>query len=68
MKHRYAISVLWSDEDRCWIATAPDLKHCSAHGDTPAEAVAELETAIEGVLQTMREHGDPIPPVKTTAA
>jgi predicted RNase H-like HicB family nuclease len=68
MMHRYPISVFWSEEDRCWIATAPDLKHCSADGDTPAEAVSELEIAIEGVLAVMREHGDPIPPVKSSAA
>jgi predicted RNase H-like HicB family nuclease len=66
--HRYPIEVFWSEEDRCWIATAPDLRHCSAHGATPAEAVTQLETAIEGVLAVMREHGDPVPPVKSTAA
>ena len=40
---RYHINLFWSDEDACWIADVPDLKPCSAHGDTPAEAIAEAE-------------------------
>jgi predicted RNase H-like HicB family nuclease len=35
----YHINVFWSDEDDCWIADVPDLRYCSAHGGTPAEAV-----------------------------
>jgi predicted RNase H-like HicB family nuclease len=58
---RYHIHVYWSDEDQCWIADAPDLRFCSAHGQTPAEAVAELEVAVAGWLETARERGIPIP-------
>jgi predicted RNase H-like HicB family nuclease len=38
MNPRYHINVFWSDEDSCWIADVPDLRYCSAHGDTPEEA------------------------------
>lgn len=47
MQHRYHINVFWYPDDDCWIADVPDLKSCSAHGDTPVEALAEAETAIE---------------------
>ena len=57
----YHINVFWSDEDGCWIADVPDLKYCSAHGDTPAEAIASIQDAIEGWLETARAHGMPIP-------
>jgi predicted RNase H-like HicB family nuclease len=57
----YNINVFWSDDDGLWIATAPDLKYCSAHGDTPAEAAANVQDAIEGWLETAREEGIPIP-------
>jgi predicted RNase H-like HicB family nuclease len=58
---RYAFVVFWSDEDECWVADAPDLKSCSAFGDTPEEAVAELRVAMELWLEVAREHGHPIP-------
>jgi predicted RNase H-like HicB family nuclease len=53
--------VFWSDDDQCWIADVPDLRFCSAHGETPAKAVAELEIAMAAWLETARERQIPIP-------
>ena len=39
----------------------PDLKSCSAFGDTPEEAVAEVRVAMEAWLAAAREAGHPIP-------
>jgi predicted RNase H-like HicB family nuclease len=39
----------------------PDLQSCSAFGDTPAEALAEIEQAIEAWLAVARWDGLPIP-------
>jgi predicted RNase H-like HicB family nuclease len=39
MKARYHINVFYSEEDKCCIANISDLKYCSAHGETPDEAV-----------------------------
>jgi predicted RNase H-like HicB family nuclease len=61
MQHRYHINVFWYQDDGCWIADVPDLKPCSAHGDTPAEALAEAEIAIELWIETATERGLPIP-------
>jgi predicted RNase H-like HicB family nuclease len=61
MQLRYHINVFWSEEDRCWIADAPDVRACSAHGQTPAEAVAELETAMAAWLEAAQARGLPIP-------
>jgi predicted RNase H-like HicB family nuclease len=47
----YHINLFWSAEDSCWIADAPDLKPCSAHGDTRAEALANINDAIAGWLE-----------------
>lgn len=58
---RYHINVFWSDEDRSWIADVPDLRYCSAHGRTPAEAVAELEQALAAWIETARARGLPVP-------
>ena len=57
----YHINLFWSDEDDCWIADVPDLKYCSAHGDTPNEAIASVQDAIEGWLETAKEHGMAVP-------
>jgi predicted RNase H-like HicB family nuclease len=58
---KYAIIVYWSDEDAVWIAEAPDLDPCAAHGDTPQQALAELCVAMELWLEVSRERGQPIP-------
>lgn len=58
---RYHINVFWSDEDGCWIADVPDLRYCSSHGDTPAEAAAEAQEAIALWLEVARDEGIPIP-------
>ena len=55
MQHRYHINVFWYPDDDCWIADVPDLKSCSAHGGTPAEALAEAEIAIELWIETALE-------------
>lgn len=64
MTPRYAINVFWSDEDKAWIARVPDLQGCTAHGETAAEAVKEIQIAIEGILEVMKEYGSSIPKVK----
>ena len=61
MMHRYHINVFWSDEDACWIADVPDLRFCSAHGNTPEEAVREVQAAMAAWLASAFEHGDTIP-------
>ncbi|HVQ08818.1 MAG TPA: type II toxin-antitoxin system HicB family antitoxin [Allosphingosinicella sp.] len=61
MEMHYPINVFWSDESGRWIADVPDLRYCSAHGETPAEAVAEAQEAIALWLETARAEGIPIP-------
>jgi predicted RNase H-like HicB family nuclease len=57
----YHINLFWSVEDACWIADVPDLRPCSAHGETRSEAIANINDAIAGWLETARDHGMPIP-------
>jgi len=58
---KYHINLSWSKPDGAWVADVPELESCSAIGDTPAEALAEIEQAIEAWLAVAREHGLPIP-------
>src|SRR6266852_4991271 len=57
----YHINIFWSDEDGCYVADIPDLFACSAFGDSPEQALAELEQAKENWLAAAREAGKPIP-------
>lgn len=61
MQHRYHINVFWYPDDNCWIADVPDLRPCSAHGNTPSEAIAEAEIAIALWLETARDNNMEIP-------
>ena len=61
MRQSYSIEVFWSDEDESWVADIPDLAYCSAFGDTPHEAVAEVEIAADAWLEVARSEGRPIP-------
>jgi predicted RNase H-like HicB family nuclease len=57
----YHINVFWYPDDNCWVADVPDLRPCSAHGDTPERAVAELRKSIALWLETANAAGQPVP-------
>ena len=57
----YHINIFYSEEDGGYIADIPDLEHCSAFGETPEQALAEVEQAKAAWLQAAREAGRPIP-------
>jgi predicted RNase H-like HicB family nuclease len=57
----YHINIFYSEEDGGYIADIPDLPNCSAFGNTPAEALAEVELAKEAWLETARVEDKPIP-------
>lgn len=57
----YHINIFYSEEDEGYIADIPDLRYCSAFGETPAKALQELEIAKLLWLETAKEQGKPIP-------
>jgi predicted RNase H-like HicB family nuclease len=57
----YHINVFYSEEDHGYIADIPDLKHCSAFGSSPEEALREVLMARKAWLEAAQEHGKPIP-------
>ncbi len=57
----YHINIFYSEEDGGYIADIPDLEFCSAFGDTPEEALAEVLVAKEAWLEAARKMGKPIP-------
>ena len=57
----YHINIFYSEEDEGYIADIPDLKHCSAFGETPEEALEEMLKAKEVWLETAKANGKRIP-------
>ena len=58
----YHINVLYSQEDGGWIADIPDLARCSAFGESPEEALQEVQIAKAAWIEAAEEAGKPIPP------
>jgi antitoxin HicB len=54
--------VLQQDEDGVFVAVVPSLPGCISQGPTRAEALDNIREAIEGYLESLKQHGEPIPP------
>jgi predicted RNase H-like HicB family nuclease len=57
----YHINIFYREEDDGYIADIPDLKYCSAFGDTPEEALREVLIAKSIWLEAASAEGKPIP-------
>lgn len=57
----YHINIFWSEEDGGYIADIPDLASCSAFGDTPEDALRQVELAKEAWLAAALAEGRPVP-------
>ena len=58
----YHINIFYSDEDGGYIADIPDLESCSAFGETPEQALAEVGLAKAAWLAAAGAEGKTIPP------
>ena len=57
----YHINIFYSSEDEGFIADIPDLKFCSAFGETPEKALTEVLTAKKIWLEAAKETNREIP-------
>jgi predicted RNase H-like HicB family nuclease len=60
----YHINIFYSEDDKGYIADIPDLEACSAFGDTPDEALHEVQKAKKLWLEAAISEHRPIPPPK----
>jgi len=60
----YEIIIYWSADDVAFVAEAPELTGCTAHGSTHEEALINAQEAIRLRIDTAKEFGDPIPEPK----
>jgi len=59
MKYRVLVE---TDEDGVFVAQVPSLPGCIAQGRTRQDAMKNITEAVTGYLDSLRAHGDPIPP------
>ncbi len=50
------------DEDGVFIAEVPSLPGCISQGNTREEALSNIKEAMEGYVESLRKHNEPIPP------
>ncbi|MCL2361496.1 MAG: type II toxin-antitoxin system HicB family antitoxin [Defluviitaleaceae bacterium] len=55
--HKYNINIFYSEDDGGYIADIPDLRFCSAFGETPEVTLSELAIAKKLWLEEARESG-----------
>jgi len=59
MKFRVIIE---QDEDGIFVARCPALPGCLSQGNTRKEAEGNIKEAIQGYLESLKKHDEPIPP------
>ncbi|MEI6330642.1 MAG: type II toxin-antitoxin system HicB family antitoxin [Pseudanabaena sp.] len=57
----YHINIFYSEEDEAYIADIPDLKYCSAIGETPQQALNEVILAKTAWLEAAKAESKNIP-------
>jgi len=61
MMKDYHINIFYSEEDEGYVADIPDLKACSAFGETPDKALAEVLIAKKSWLEAAESNGKLVP-------
>lgn len=59
MKFRVIVK---TDEDGMFVVTVPALPGCISQGKTRKEALENIKDAINGYLESLEKHNEPIPP------
>lgn len=59
--HDYTIKIIPDKEDEDFIAVLEEIPTCSAFGETPEQAMKELETAFNGCLKAAQDNDIPFP-------
>jgi predicted RNase H-like HicB family nuclease len=59
---RYAKIVEWSDEDSCYVGSAPGLVYGGCHGDDERQVFDELCQIVDEAIALYEADGKPLPP------
>ena len=59
MKYRIIIE---QDEDGIFVAEVPSFPGCISQGKTRSDALENIKEAINGYIESLEKHNEPIPP------
>ena len=59
---RYRKIVEWSEEDQCFVGSAPDLFLGGCHGDDERAVFDELCRIVDEWIEIYKKDGKPLPP------
>ncbi len=59
MKFRILIE---KDEEGVFVAECPSLPGCVSQGVTRSKALENIQDAVKGYLESLKQHDEPIPP------
>lgn len=59
---RYVKIVEWSDEDGCYVGSAPGLLYGGCHGDDERAVFEELCQIVDETIELYHQDGKPLPP------
>ena len=60
---RYTKIVEWSEENGCYVGSAPGLLFGGCHGDDEQAVFAELCQIVDEVIAILKTDGKPLPPM-----
>lgn len=60
-EQRYAKVVEWSDEDQCFVGSAPGLFYGGCHGDDEPQVFSDLCRIVDDVVALYVAEGKPLP-------
>ena len=59
---KYVKIVEWSEEDQCYVGSAPGLVHGGCHGSDEQRVFEELCTVVDEAIEIYRADGKTLPP------
>jgi predicted RNase H-like HicB family nuclease len=55
--YHYTYSVLWSEEDRAFVARVAEFSALEAHGDSRGSSLRSLKSVVDSILKGLAESG-----------
>ena len=66
---RYSMMIEWSDEDQAFLVRLPEWNPLPmTHGDTYQEAVQRGEELLGALIESRKEHSEPLPEPRVYAS
>ena len=63
---KYAKIIEWSEEDQCYVGSAPGLIYAGCHGEDERGVFDDLCRIVEEAIVLYRKDGKPLPPATST--